>query len=65
MTPYLQFRRSGRITTEYRNGQSAVNNGQDHHLNAPPRGQQWVQADWNYVLIAIATGIIAQLVPGQ
>jgi len=34
-------------------------------LNAPPRGQQWVQVGSDYVLIAIATGIIAQLVLSQ
>jgi len=34
----------------------------DHPLNALPRGQQWVQGDSDYVLIAITTGIIAQQV---
>lgn len=60
-----QFHRGGRIPTEYRNRQYVVNNWQGHHLNAPPRGQQWVQVGSDYALIAIATGIIAQLVLSQ
>ena len=31
------------------------------NLSAPPRGYQWVQSGSDYILIAIATGIIAQL----
>jgi Ni/Co efflux regulator RcnB len=60
-----QYHRGGRIPTEYRNRQYVVNNWRDHRLDAPPRGQQWVQVGSDYVLIAIATGIIAQLMLGQ
>ena len=60
-----QYHRGGRIPTEYRNRQYMVNNWRDHRLDAPPRGQQWVQVGSDYVLIAIATGIIAQLVLSQ
>ena len=60
-----QYYRGGRIPTEYRNRQHVVNNWRDHRLDAPPRGQQWVQVGSDYVLIAIATGIIAQLVLSQ
>lgn len=60
-----QFHRGGRIPQEYRNHQYVVNNWRDHHLSAPPRGHQWVQVGADYVLIAIATGIIAQLVLSQ
>lgn len=56
------YHRGGYIPYEYRNRQYVVNNWRDHHLNAPPRGQQWVQVGSDYVLIGIATGIIAQLV---
>ena len=61
--PY--FYRGGRIPQEYRTRQYVVNDWQGHRLNAPPRGQQWVQVGSDYVLIAIATGIIAQLVLNQ
>lgn len=60
-----QFYRGGRIPMEYRNRQYVVNNWAPHHLSAPPRGQQWVQVGADYVLIAIATGVIAQLVLSQ
>ena len=57
-----QFHRGDRIPTEYRNRQHAMNNWHAQHLNAPARGQQWVQVGTDYALIAIATGVIAQLV---
>jgi Ni/Co efflux regulator RcnB len=33
-----------------------------HHLNAPPRGYEWREVDGNYVLAAVATGIIASVI---
>ena len=60
-----QYHRGGYIPREYRSRQYVVNNWHEHRLNAPPRGQQWVQVGSDYVLIAIATGIIAQLVLSQ
>jgi hypothetical protein len=32
------------------------------HLHAPPRGCQRVQVGGDYVLVAVASGIIAQLI---
>ena len=29
-----------------------------HHLRAPPHGYEWRQVDGNYVLAAVATGVI-------
>ena len=57
-----QFHRGGYIPHEYRGRQYVVNDWRARHLNAPPPGQQWVQAGSDYALIAIATGLIAQLV---
>ncbi|MEP6965595.1 MAG: RcnB family protein [Polaromonas sp.] len=57
-----QYYRGGRIPAHYRNRQYVVSNWRAHHLYAPHRGQQWVQVGSDYVLIAIATGVIAQLV---
>lgn len=56
-----EWRRGGRVPPEYRNRQYVVSNWRAHHLNAPPRGYQWVQVGGDYVLVAVATGIIAQL----
>jgi Ni/Co efflux regulator RcnB len=33
-----------------------------YHLNAPPRGYEWREVDGNYVLAAVATGVIASVV---
>jgi len=34
----------------------------EHHLRAPTRGYEWRQVDGNYVLAAVATGVIASVV---
>ncbi|MGB7188852.1 MAG: RcnB family protein [Acidobacteriaceae bacterium] len=33
-----------------------------YHLHTPPRGYEWREVDGNYVLAAIATGVIASIV---
>ena len=33
-----------------------------YHLNAPPNGYQWRAVDGNYVLAAVATGVIASAI---
>ncbi len=33
-----------------------------HHLRRPPHGYEWRQVDGNYVLAAVATGVIASVV---
>jgi len=33
-----------------------------YHLSAPPRGYEWREVDGNYVLAAIATGVIASTI---
>jgi Ni/Co efflux regulator RcnB len=30
-----------------------------HHLQAPPRGYEWREVDGNFILAAVATGLIA------
>lgn len=59
--PEHQFHRGERLPLEYRHRNFVVNNWQAHHLSPPPRGYHWVQIGSDYVLIAIATGIILQL----
>ena len=60
-----EFRRGGHIPQQYRSRQYVVNDWRGHHLNAPPRGQQWVQVGSDYALVAIATGVIASLILNQ
>ena len=33
-----------------------------YHLRTPPRGYEWRQVDGNYVLAAVATGVIASVI---
>ncbi len=57
-----EFRRGAYIPREYRNRQYVVIDYRTHRLAPPPRGHQWVQVGSDYVLIAIATGLIASII---
>ena len=59
--PYHAFYRGDRLPPEYHRRAYVVDNWRAHRLSAPPRGYHWVQAGGDYVLVAIATGIIVQL----
>src|SRR5512140_2712551 len=60
-----EWRRGGYIPHQYRSRQYVVEDWRGHHLNQPPRGYQWVQVGGDYVMVAIATGIIVQLMLNQ
>jgi Ni/Co efflux regulator RcnB len=57
-----EWHRGGRVPSQYRDRQYVVDNWHEHHLSPPPRGYHWVQVGNDYVLAAVATGIIAQLI---
>ena len=59
--PNHQFRQGDRLPAEYRNRQYVVDDWRGHQLSAPPRGYHWVQSGGDYILVAIATGVILQL----
>lgn len=59
--PDHQYHRGDRLPAEYRHHNYVVDDWRGHGLSAPPRGYQWVQNGSDYLLIAVATGIIAQL----
>jgi Ni/Co efflux regulator RcnB len=56
-----QFHRGDRLPPQYRS-QRGMHDWHARRLNAPAQGQQWVHVGADYALIAIATGVIAQLV---
>lgn len=56
------FYRGDRLPPQYRSRQYVVEDWRGHRLSAPPRGQQWVQVGGDYVLAAIATGVITSLI---
>ena len=59
--PRHDMYKGGRLPSEYNNRQYVVDDWRGHHLNAPPRGYHWVQTGGDYVLAAVATGVIASI----
>lgn len=57
-----EFVRGRVIPRDLRTPQYVVVNYRQHRLAPPPRGQQWVQVGADYVLVAVATGIIANII---
>lgn len=58
-----RFQRGGYLPHEYRQNRGYyVNDWRAHRgLYAPPHGHQWMQVGTEFVLIAVATGLIANL----
>ncbi len=58
---HSNWRRGGRIShDDWQRGQ--VVDYRSHHLRQPPRGYEWREVDGNYVLAAVATGVIASVI---
>ena len=63
--PNHEWRRGNSLPSEYRDNRYVVNDWRGHHLSAPPRGYHWVQVNGDYVLAAVATGIILDTLLSQ
>jgi Ni/Co efflux regulator RcnB len=63
--PDHDWYRGSRLPREYRSRQYVVDDWRGHRLNPPPRGYEWVQAGGDYLLVAIATGVIASILLNQ
>ena len=63
--PSHSWYRGDRLPYEYRTRHYVVDDWRSHHLYAPPRGYQWVQSGGDYLLVAVATGIIASILLNQ
>lgn len=63
--PDHRWYRGDRLPPMYRSHHYVVNNWRVHHLSPPPRGYHWVQYGADYLLVAIATGVIAQIILSQ
>ncbi|MFW3175270.1 hypothetical protein EX530_11410 [Xanthomonas phaseoli] len=57
------YRRGERLAPDHRG--SRVADYHKHHLKPPPRGHEWRRVDNTYVLIAVATGLIASVVAAR
>lgn len=60
--PDHRWERGTKVPAQYRSKHYVVNDWRRHGLHQPGRGQQWVQYGSDYLLVSIATGVIAQLV---
>ena len=63
--PHVEWRRGGRVPPEYRGRNYVVEDWRGYRLQQPPRGYQWVGVGGDFVLAAIATGVIAQIIAAQ
>jgi Ni/Co efflux regulator RcnB len=57
---YRHFRRGGYLPGYYNS--YAVNDYYRYHLRPPPRGYRWVRVHDDYLLVAIATGLIFDII---
>ena len=62
---HRHWHRGDRISTDYMGPRYEVRDWRAHHLRQPPRGYHWVQVDGDFVLAAIATGVIADVMLSQ
>lgn len=60
--PNRAYRRGDRLPSYYRSRIYVVDDWRGHRLGVPPRGYHWVQSGGDYLLVAITTGIILQLI---
>jgi Ni/Co efflux regulator RcnB len=63
--PNRNYYRGDRMPYQYRSYQYVVEDWRGHGLRVPPRGYHWVQNGGDYVLVAIATGIILEMLLSQ
>lgn len=59
--PHNDWHKGERLPQEYRDRNYVVDDWHGHGLQPPPRGYQWVGVNGDYVLAAVATGIIANV----
>jgi Ni/Co efflux regulator RcnB len=61
-----QFGKGDKLPSQFRGNDRVVSNYSDNHLRQPPRGYHWVRDDGgNFVLVAITTGVISEILSGQ
>ena len=59
--PDHNWHKGDRIPDSYRDKRHEVTDWRAHHLSAPPAGYHWVNVNGDFVLAAVATGVIADL----
>jgi Ni/Co efflux regulator RcnB len=61
VTPH-RWQRGDRLPASYRSSRHVVKDWHRHGLRRPVRGHEWISVGRDYLLIATATGLIAQAV---
>ncbi|WP_233161417.1 MULTISPECIES: RcnB family protein [unclassified Achromobacter] len=60
-----RWAKGDRLPPDYRNRQYIVEDWHRYNLSAPPRGYQWMGIGPDFVLSAIGTGVVLQVVLGH
>lgn len=59
---HRDWRKGERLSSDYHNRQYVVDDWRGYGLHQPPRGYHWVGVGGDYLLVAVTSGIIAQIV---
>ncbi|MDF3935862.1 RcnB family protein [Pseudomonas citronellolis] len=62
--PHQQWQRGRVVEQAYRGDRYWVTDWRARHLYAPPRDHRWLYVNGDYVLMAIATGVIVNILAG-
>lgn len=60
--PDHKFYIGHKLPSQYHQHNYVVDDWRGHHLRQPPRGYHWVQQGDDYLLVAVATGLIASAI---
>ncbi|EIK96122.1 integral membrane protein-like protein [Pseudomonas sp. M47T1] len=62
--PHNEWHRGGFAPPQYRGDRYWVTDWHSRHLRQPPRDHRWLYVNGDYVLVAITTGAIVQILSG-
>ncbi|GLO00419.1 hypothetical protein IAE39_001217 [Pseudomonas sp. S37] len=62
--PHQQWQRGHAVDPHYRGDRYWVTDWKARHLYAPPRDHRWLYVNGDYVLVAIASGVIVNILTG-
>ncbi len=62
--PHRDWRRGVVVEPNYRGDRYWVTDWHARHLYAPPRDHRWLYVNGDYILVAIATGVIVNILTG-
>ena len=63
--PDHAWHKGDRVPAEYRDKSHEVTDWKARHLRQPPSGYHWVNVNGDFVLAAVATGVIADMLLGN